>query len=128
LPPRGRAGAPPAQRAASRLGRDGEQPGPIRHMCSGQHSVFILLSRLRGWDPTNYWHDDHPAQVAYREVVARAFGTTPDRLRTAIDGCGVNTYAFPLREVARAYALLADPSAVPPSDSRASLAAALTIV
>jgi L-asparaginase II len=113
---------------AARLARDGEQPGPIRHMCSGQHSVSILLSKLKGWDATDYWREDHPSQVAYREVVARAFGTTPDRLRTAIDGCGLLTYAFPLREIARAYALLADPSAVAAKDPRASLAPALTIV
>jgi L-asparaginase II len=113
---------------ATRLARDGEQPGPIRHMCSGQHSVSILLSRLRGWDPGDYWHDDHPSQVAYRDVVARAFGTSPGKLRTAIDGCGVQTYAFPLREVARAYAMLADPSAVAAGDPRASVAEGLTLV
>ena len=113
---------------AARLARDGEKPGPIRHMCSGQHSVLILLSRLKGWDPTAYWTEDHPAQVAYREVVARAFDVNPDRMKTAIDGCGLLTYAFPLRDVARAYALLADPSAVRPKDSRASLAPALTMV
>jgi L-asparaginase II len=113
---------------AARLARDGEKPGPIRHMCSGQHSVSILLSRLKGWDPTGYWLEDHPSQVAYRSVVARAFGVAPDRLRTAIDGCGLLTYAFPLREVARAYALLADPGAVGAKDPRASLAPALTVV
>jgi L-asparaginase II len=113
---------------AARLARDGEKPGPIRHMCSGQHSVSILLSRLKGWDPTDYWLEGHPSQVAYRSAVARAFATTPDRLRTAIDGCGVLTYAFPLREVARAYAFLADPSAVKKSDPRAPVGTALTIV
>ena len=113
---------------AARLARDGEKPGAIRHMCSGQHSVLILLSRLKGWDPTAYWNEDHPAQVAYREVVARAFDVHPDRMTTAIDGCGLLTYAFPLREVARAYALLADPAAVRSKDPRASLAPALTIV
>jgi L-asparaginase II len=113
---------------ATRLARDGEKPGPIRHMCSGQHSVLILLSRLKGWDPTTYWREDHPAQVAYQAVVARAFGVAPDRLVTAIDGCGLLTYAFPLREVARAYALLADPGSVGRKDARASLAPALTIV
>ena len=46
----------------------------------------------------------------------------------AIDGCGVLTYAFPLREVARAYAMLADPAAVGASDPRASVAPALTVV
>jgi L-asparaginase II len=83
---------------------------------------------LKGWDPTNYWLDDHPAQVAYRAVVARTFRTTPGKLRTAIDGCGVATYAFPLREIGRAYALLADPLAVPASDARSSLAPALVQV
>lgn len=113
---------------AARLARDGEVPGPIRHMCSGQHSVSILLSRLRGWDASDYWLPEHPSQVAYRDVVARAFGTRPDRLATAIDGCGVLTYAFPLREVARAYAFLADPSAVKTSDPRSSVASSLTLV
>jgi hypothetical protein len=115
-------GMPLDQLTAMRLARDGEQPGPIRHMCSGQHSVFILLSRLKGWNAADYWRDDHPAQVAYRSTVARAFGTSPEKVPTAIDGCGVLTYAFPLREVARAYAMLADPSAVAASDPRASLA------
>jgi L-asparaginase II len=124
----GAEGMPLDQLTAARLARDGEKPGPIRHMCSGQHSVSILLSRLKNWDPTDYWREDHPSQVAYRSVVARAFGTTPERLRTAIDGCGVPTYAFPLREVARAYALLADPDAPPASDSRRSLAPSLRIV
>jgi L-asparaginase II len=113
---------------ASRLARDGERPGEIRHMCSGQHSVFLLLCRLNNWSTDEYWHDEHPAQVAYREVVARAFGTTPSKLRLGIDGCGVATYAFPLREVARAYAFLADPGSVPASDPRASLAPSLTTI
>jgi L-asparaginase II len=124
----GSEGMPLDKLTAARLARDGEKPSPVRHMCSGQHSVFLLLSRLKDWDPENYWLDDHPAQIAYREVVARAFGTTPGRLRTSIDGCGVATYAFPLRDIARAYALLADPSAVPAKDSRSSLAPALTQV
>ena len=113
---------------AARLARDGEKPGPIRHMCSGQHSVLILLARLNGWDATDYWREEHPSQLAYRSVVARAFGVAPDKLKTAIDGCGLLTYAFPLREVARAYALLAEPGAVGARDPRASLAPALTIV
>lgn len=121
----GSEGMPLDALTATRLARDGEKASPVRHMCSGQHSVFLLLSRLKGWDPERYWLDEHPAQVAYRAVVARAFGTTPGRLRTSIDGCGVATYAFPLREIARAYALLADPTAVADSDSRSAIAPSL---
>jgi len=124
----GSEGMPLDALTAARLARDGEKASPVRHMCSGQHSVFLLLSRLKGWDPEDYWLDDHPAQVAYRSVVARTFRTTPGRLRTGIDGCGVATYAFPLRDVARAYAFLADPSAVAASDPRSSLAPALLVV
>jgi L-asparaginase II len=113
---------------AARLARDGEKPGPIRHMCSGQHAAALLLSRLHGWEPAEYWREGHQSQIAFRAVVARAFGVAPDRVRTAIDGCGLPTYAFPLREVARAYAMLAEPSAVPTSDPRSSLAPALTLV
>ncbi len=106
---------------ASRLARDGEKASPVRHMCSGQHSVFLLLCRLHGWATDGYWLEEHPAQVAYRTTVARAFGTTPARLQLGIDGCGIPTYAFALREVAKAYAMLAAPDTVPASDARASL-------
>jgi L-asparaginase II len=114
--------APLDELTAARLARDGEKPGPIRHMCSGQHSVFLLLCRLNDWNPDGYWLDEHPAQVIYRDAVARAFGTKPERLRTGLDGCGIATYAFPLREVARAFAMLADPAGVPATDTRAALA------
>jgi L-asparaginase II len=124
----GAEGMPLDALTAARLARDGERPSPLRHMCSGQHSVFILLSRLRDWHLETYWHADHPAHEAYRSAVARAFGVTPGSLRTAIDGCGVLTYAFTLTEVARAFALLADPAAAPHGDRRAELAPHLTIV
>jgi L-asparaginase II len=124
----GTEGMPLDALTAARLARDGERPSPIRHMCSGQHSVFILLSRLGNWPLETYWQETHPAHVAYRDAVARAFGVRPDAMRTAIDGCGVLTYAFPLREVARAYALLAEPGAAAVDDPRRALAPALTIV
>lgn len=124
----GTEGMPLDALTAARLARDGEKPSPVRHMCSGQHSVLILLARLNDWPLESYWETDHPAQVLYRETVARAFGIPPERLRTAIDGCGLLTYAFPLRAVARAYALLADPTALPTGDPRSDLAPHLVTI
>jgi L-asparaginase II len=124
----GNEGMPLDQLTATRLARDGEVAGAIRHMCSGQHAVSLLLSRLRDWPLEDYWQPAHPSQVAYRSAVARAYGATPERLQTAIDGCGVETYAFPLRAVAQAYALLADPEAIPSSDRRSELAPTLRII
>lgn len=119
-------GSPLDALTAARLARDGEKAGPVRHMCSGQHTVSLLLARLNGWSQDDYWQPEHPSQVAFRSAVARAYGTTPERLRTAIDGCGVETFAFPLREVARAFAFLADPSAVDSGDARSAMAEPLT--
>jgi L-asparaginase II len=124
----GSEGAPLDELTAARLARDGEKAGPIRHMCSGQHTVSLLLSRLRGWDPVDYWKPSHPAALAYRTAVARAYDVPVDSLRTAIDGCGVETYAFRLREVARAYAMLADPASVPADDPRSGLAESVTLI
>jgi L-asparaginase II len=124
----GAEGMPLDPLTAARLARDGEKAGPIRHMCSGQHAVSLLLSKLKGWEPEDYWQPSHPSQAAYRAAVARAFAVKPADLQTAIDGCGVETYGFPLREVARAYAMLADPTALPAKDPRRTLAQGLTIV
>jgi L-asparaginase II len=124
----GTEGMPLDALTAARLARDGERPGDIRHMCSGQHAGLLLLSRLQGWDQDGYWRDDHPAQIASRAAIARAFATPPDRVRTAIDGCGVLTYAFPLRAVAAAYAMLAEPAALAATDPRRSLASGLTTI
>jgi L-asparaginase II len=122
----GAEGMPLDPLTAARLARDGERPSSIRHMCSGQHSVFLLLCKVNGWSTDGYWEPEHPAQILYRSAVARAFDVEPGSLVTAIDGCGIPTYAFTLREVARAYAMLADPASVPASDARTSLAPALT--
>ncbi len=122
----GNEGMPLDALTAARLARDGERAGPIRHMCSGQHSSMILLARLMGWSLEDYWQPEHPSQVAYRAAVAAAFRTTPERLVRAIDGCGIETYAFPLAEVARAYAFLADPASLPVGDPRARLAGSMT--
>jgi L-asparaginase II len=121
-------GAPIDALTAARLARDGERPSELRHMCSGYHAASLLLARLQGWSLDDYWRDDHPTQVAVRDVVARAFGTSPGKLTAGIDACGVPTYAFRLRDIGRAYALLADPEAVPLTDPRAKLTASLMTV
>ena len=98
---------------AARLARDGEKAGPIRHMCSGQHAVSLLLSKLQRLGSDRLLEAEPPVAGRLSGGRRPAFGTTPDELVTAIDGCGVETYAFPLREVARAYAMLADPAGDP---------------
>lgn len=104
-------GAPLDSLTATRLAREGESPGPIRHNCSGFHVASLLLARLGGWSLADYWRPEHPTQAAAAGVVARIFGVRPNSLVTAVDNCGVLTYAFPMVSIARAFALLADPAA-----------------
>ena len=121
----GAEGMPLDALTAARLARDGERPRPCATCAPGQHAVFILLAKLGGWELETYWQDDHPAQAAVREAIGAAFAVDPGRIRTGIDGCGILTYAFPLREVARAFAILADPEALPAGDPRTALAPSL---
>ena len=102
-------GAPADSLTAARLAREGEAPGPIRHNCSGFHTSSLLLSRLAGWSLPDYWRPEHPSQVAVADAVARLFRVKRSDLVTAVDNCGVLTYAFPMAAIARAFALLADP-------------------
>ena len=121
-------GAPSDVLTATRLARDGETPGPIRHGCSGFHAASILMSAYAGWSLEDYSDPGHPSQVAVRETVARLFGRKLETLRTATDNCGLLTYQVTLQELARAYLLLADPEGPSADGARAASAAALTRV
>lgn len=121
-------GAPIDALTAMRLARDGERPGEIRHMCSGYHSASLLLARLRGLPAEEYWLEEHPVQVAVRDAVASSFGVAPAKLVSGVDACGVPTYAFSLREIARAFAFLADPDSLPAGDARVAVAGSLRVV
>jgi L-asparaginase II len=112
---------------AARLARDGEEPSPIRHMCSGFHTSSLLLARLSGWTLPDYWRPEHPSQVAAANAVARIFRVRTTDLVTAVDNCGVLTYAFPIASIARAFALLADPAGGADA-SQSALVPALTRV
>ncbi len=122
----GTEGMPLDALTAARLARDGDRPSPIRHMCSGYHAVSILLSRHAGWSLEDYWRPEHPSQRASRNALARVFGVKADPMQTAVDSCGLLTYAFPLADLARAYALLAEPTAVAGDGQQGSIAKALT--
>lgn len=121
-------GMPLDQLTAARLARDGERPGPVRHMCSGQHVVAILISKLGGWETMGYWMPEHPAQVAIRAAVAAGLGVRQAELRPVTDSCGLPGWGVPLRTVAGAFAALGQATALPPADPRAGLAPALALV
>jgi len=104
---------PPFDReTADRLIRDGEPTSTLRHNCSGKHAGMALHAKAASWPVESYWQPDHPIQQAALETVATLTDTPANSISTATDGCGVVTFALPLRGLALAFARLADPSGV----------------
>ena len=97
---------------ARRLIRDGEEPTPLRHNCSGKHTGMLLYAKALGAPLDTYWHPDHPVQQAALATVAALSDVPEAKIATATDNCGVVTFGLPMRAVALAYARLADPSTV----------------
>jgi L-asparaginase II len=84
----------------------GAEPTKLRHNCSGKHAGMLALCAARGWDRRGYRLAAHPVQEGCRAEVAAAAEVAPDDLPTAVDGCGVVTFALPLERMARMFSRL----------------------
>jgi L-asparaginase II len=88
-------------------GPEGNPPRRLNHNCSGKHAGMLAVCRARGWQTTGYRLADHPLQQELQAEMTRAAGTPPEA--TAVDGCGVVTFALPMRAMAHAFTSLDDP-------------------
>jgi L-asparaginase II len=84
----------------------GPEPTRIEHNCSGKHAAMLLLCRERGWPTDGYRLASHPCQRELLAEVAAAAEVDPASVPTAVDGCGVVTYAFTLERMAHAFVRL----------------------
>ena len=81
----------------------------LRHNCSGKHAGMLALCHAKGWAFEGYRRAEHPCQRAMlAEVVALA---ETDEIPTAVDGCGVVTFALPLERMATAFTRIDEPVA-----------------
>jgi L-asparaginase II len=87
------------------------QGSKLKHNCSGKHAGMLALCRARGWPTAGYSQAGHPCQQAMLTEVAGAAGVAEDRIATAVDGCGVVTFALPLRTIASAFMQVDEPVA-----------------
>jgi L-asparaginase II len=83
--------------------QEGRPPTRLHHNCSGKHAGMLALCRAHGWETTGYRLREHPVQRASLAAHADAAGAAPEELPTAVDGCGVVTFALPLERMAYAY-------------------------
>lgn len=81
----------------------GPDPTTIEHTCSGKHAGFLAVCHARGWQPTGYSALAHPLQQELLTELAEVVGLARDAIPIGIDGCGVPTFALPLRTCARLF-------------------------
>jgi L-asparaginase II len=84
----------------------GPEPTRLEHNCSGKHAGMLALCRAHGWPSEGYRLADHPVQRACAAEVASAADAAEQDLPTAVDGCGVVTFALPLERMALLFARL----------------------
>jgi len=84
----------------------GAEPTRLEHNCSGKHAAMLLLCAQMGWPRAGYRLAGHPCQTAMLAEVAAAAEVAPSSMPTAVDGCGVVTYAFSLERMAHAFSRL----------------------
>jgi L-asparaginase II len=87
-------------------GRDGDPPSRLNHNCSGKHAGMLAVCRARGWPAAGYRLPDHPVQRQNFHDVAAAAGREESTIPTAVDGCGVLTFALTLEEMATMFTRL----------------------
>jgi L-asparaginase II len=92
----------PATEDELECGTAGLESGPtaLQHNCSGKHAGMLALCRTRGWASGGYRLATHPVQHGCLHEVAAAAEADPSEIPTAIDGCGVLTFALPLERMA----------------------------
>jgi L-asparaginase II len=94
----------PANEDELECGAEGEPPSRLKHNCSGKHAGMLALCRAKGWRSEGYRLEGHRVQREMLAAHAEAAEVAQDEIRTAVDGCGVLTFALPLERMAHAFA------------------------
>ncbi len=87
-------------------GREGHPPSRLKHNCSGKHAGMLAVCRARGWRTEGYRLPGHRMQRTNLSNLAAAAQLDEDRIETAVDGCGVPTFALTLERMADTFTRL----------------------
>jgi L-asparaginase II len=96
----------PAEEQELECGSAGDPPSRLKHNCSGKHAGMLALCRAKGWRSEGYRLEGHRVQREMLSVHAEAAEVAEDEIPTAVDGCGVITFALPLERMAHAFGRL----------------------
>lgn len=101
------------RQTADALAREGKEPEPIQNNCSGKHTGMLALAKHLGLPSENYMEADSELQRLILANVADVVGVPAQEIILGVDGCGVPVFGMPIRNMAYAYARLANPARMP---------------
>jgi L-asparaginase II len=103
----------PHRPLADAVAKDYEKRGlrltAVYSNCSGKHTGMLALAKHHGWPTEFYARIEHPVQRRCLESVSEYTDVPAQEIGVAVDGCGVATFALPLRNMALAYTRLDGP-------------------
>jgi L-asparaginase II len=81
----------------------------ISHNCSGKHLGFISTAKIKGMEISKYSDYSHPIQEIQKKWMSQVFGLDFSKLPHGGDGCGIPTFAVPLKNLALAINIFVQP-------------------
>jgi L-asparaginase II len=95
----------PLNEASARaLAASGAGPSALHNNCSGKHAGFLCLACAMDVEPAGYIGPEHPVQREVSAAIEEITGTRLSEAAAGVDGCGIPTFAIPLRNLATAFA------------------------
>ena len=86
----------------------------IHNNCSGKHAGMLALAKRLGAPlDGSYIKPEHPVQRKNLEMTGLLADWPASRIALGVDGCGVPAFAVPVRNMALAFARMADPDDLP---------------
>ena len=101
--------APYGERAAKALRGRGEEPRAVHNNCSGKHAGMLALAVHLGAPTGDYFRPENPVQREVLRSIVRFTGVPAAEIGVGTDGCGLPTFALPLRAMALMQARLVAP-------------------
>lgn len=97
--------------AQKKLIQTGIEPSPLHNNCSGKHAAMMTLAKLKNETVHEYGNYDSPTQERIRKIMSHYSGADHRRSPWGVDGCGIPTYAVPLKNLAQMMAIFFTDSA-----------------
>jgi L-asparaginase II len=98
---------------ALRLAEARISPTPLHNNCSGKHAGLLASTRACGVPVQQYLDPEQPVQQQIRRTVAICGNLPESQVHLGVDGCSAPNFALPMRNIATAFARLAQPESLP---------------